>query len=92
MTSEIPDPEPGDPAASVLGSLPRDRLGTRSPRRGPPRSDRGPEAPGERPPPKRSIEELAWGGIAVAAEAATLGVRLANRLFEAGAGRQRPPR
>jgi hypothetical protein len=29
------------------------------------------------------LEDLAWAGIAVAAEAATLGVRLAGRAFEA---------
>jgi hypothetical protein len=29
------------------------------------------------------VEDLAWAGVAVAAEAATLGVRLAGRAFEA---------
>ena len=32
------------------------------------------------------LEELAWAGIAIAAEAATLGLRLANRALEAMRG------
>ncbi len=47
----------------------------------------------EQPPPQRapeaaesgrgSVEEVAWAGITVAAEAATLGVRLVSRALEA---------
>lgn len=96
MTSEIPDQaEPGEPAASVLGSLPRDRPGTRSPRRPTSRGERAPgssEADDQRSQSaKHSIEDLVWAGIAVAAEAATLGVKLANRMLEAGSERQGPP-
>jgi hypothetical protein len=46
----------------------------------------GPEGPAESDRPEGEanggLEELAWAGIAVAAEAATLGVRLAGRAFE----------
>jgi len=31
----------------------------------------------------KGVEDLAWAGVAVAAQAATVGVRLANRAFEA---------
>ena len=37
------------------------------------------EAPGDGP---AGLEDLAWAGVAVAAEAATLGVRLATRAVE----------
>jgi hypothetical protein len=33
--------------------------------------------------PGRGIEDVAWAGVAAAAEAATIGVRIANRAFEA---------
>jgi hypothetical protein len=54
-------------------------------------SDPGGEAPRAEPPPQPAgqagqmggVEDLAWAGVAVAAEAATLGVRLAGRAFEA---------
>ena len=36
--------------------------------------------------PAGGIEELAWAGVAAAAEAATLGVRLATRALEAARG------
>jgi hypothetical protein len=42
--------------------------------------------PAEPPEPDEQghgVEELAWAGLAAAAEAATLGVRLANRAMEA---------
>ena len=56
-----------------------------------PRCDRPPErsagAEPETPPPAEAehggVEDLAWAGIAVAAEAATLGVRLLSRAVEA---------
>ena len=48
---------------------------------------RSPEAEPESPPPAGAehggVEDLAWAGIAVAAEAATLGVRLLSRAVEA---------
>jgi len=43
-----------------------------------------PEAePPESGPGRGSVEEVAWAGITVAAEAATLGVRLVSRALEA---------
>lgn len=64
-----------------------------------PRPQAGPAPATERPPPPprpetsaeaetaprapRGLEDAAWAGIAVAAEAATIGVRLANRALEA---------
>lgn len=83
--------EQQEPEASVLGSLPRERPGRRSPRRQ--AGDRGPATVEQRrrgvteqaeDEPARGVEDLAWAGIAVAAEAATLGVRLANRVLGAG--------
>jgi hypothetical protein len=66
------------------------------PKRSVPRSPRGeptqpprqaPAAEPEAPPPAGQehggVEDLAWAGIAVAAEAATLGVRLLSRAVEA---------
>ena len=60
----------------------------RSPRGGSTRPPgRSPEAEPESPPPAGAehggVEDLAWAGIAVAAEAATLGVRLLSRAVEA---------
>jgi hypothetical protein len=60
----------------------------RSPRAGSSRPPgRSPEAEPESPPPAGAehggVEDLAWAGIAVAAEAATLGVRLLSRAVEA---------
>jgi len=50
------------------------------------RAASGPEDPAPEPPATDEegggIEELAWAGVAAAAEAATLGVRLANRALE----------
>lgn len=39
--------------------------------------------PEAEPEPSGGLEEIAWAGVAAAAEAATLGVRLANRALEA---------
>ncbi|MEK6271898.1 MAG: hypothetical protein AABM42_04540 [Actinomycetota bacterium] len=60
----------------------------RSPRGGPTRPPgHSPAAEHETPPPAGAehsgVEDLAWAGIAVAAEAATLGVRLLSRAVEA---------
>jgi hypothetical protein len=53
---------------------------------------RPPPAEPETPPPaggeRGGVEDLAWAGIAVAAEAATLGVRLLSRAVESV---RRPP-
>lgn len=88
------------PTGSVFGNLPRDRPGTRSPRRaaspggGARRKGAEPEEPGPPQGDERTvkgtevhgIEDLAWAGVAIAAEAATLGVRLASRAIEAVRG------
>ena len=54
---------------------------------GPPRDEEVPAGPPPdepTPAPERGgVEDLAWAGIAVAAEAATLGVRLLSRAMEA---------
>ena len=48
----------------------------------PPGAEReAPVAP-ETAPRIQSVEDLAWAGIAVAAQAATVGVRFASRVFE----------
>jgi hypothetical protein len=48
----------------------------------PPRASSSPdEAPAE--PEGGGLEDIAWAGVAAAAEAATIGVRLANRALEA---------
>ena len=51
--------------------------------------DREPEPRGAEDRPEATsggLEDLAWAGIAAAAEAATLGIRLANRALEAMRG------
>jgi hypothetical protein len=65
-------PSPEDDAERVLaGSRPGDR------------SQEDPDAPPDGSEEDGGgIEELAWAGVAAAAEAATLGVRLANRALE----------
>lgn len=70
-----------------------------TPKAAPPPRDQAPKPPRASPPPRppaddrpdaetgegqrAGLEEIAWAGVAAAAEAATLGVRLANRAFEA---------
>jgi hypothetical protein len=77
----------------VFGSLPDSRPALRSPRRRGGEQAGGAETPppvarSEAPEPEAragggSVEDLAWTGIAVAAEAATLGVRLLTRAVDA---------
>jgi hypothetical protein len=57
----------------------------REPARGPEPSEPGPSAtpPEEEASSRGGIEEVAWAGVTVAAEAATLGVRLFSRALEA---------
>jgi hypothetical protein len=91
--------KPEAPAEGVFGNLPRERPGTRSPRRdarpGGHAETREADTPGPSPPGNegatrgaeiRGVEDLAWAGVAIAAEAATLGVRLANRAIGAVRG------
>lgn len=49
----------------------------------PERSDRPRERPQPHAPAAGGIEDVAWAGVAAAAEAATIGVRLATRALEA---------
>ena len=69
-------------AAQPKPSVPRPPRGgpTRPPGQ-PPAAE--PEAPPPAGPEHGGVEDLAWAGIAVAAEAATLGVRLLSRAVEA---------
>jgi hypothetical protein len=69
-------------AAQPKPSVPRSPQGgpTRPPGQ-PPAAE--PEAPPPAGPEHGGVEDLAWAGIAVAAEAATLGVRLLSRAVEA---------
>jgi hypothetical protein len=62
---------------------PRQRAAT-APRKPapPPAPKREPPAPPEAEGPG-GLEDVAWAGVAVAAEAATIGVRLASRAIEA---------
>jgi hypothetical protein len=69
-------------AAQPKPSVPRSPRGgsTRPPGQSPAAE---PEAPPPAGPEHGGVEDLAWAGIAVAAEAATLGVRLLSRAVEA---------
>jgi hypothetical protein len=80
-----PRPSARDPdrGAAPPGGRPRE-----TPGRGPgppppsrPETAREPEAP--EPGDAPGVEDLAWAGVTVAAEAATLGVRLVSRALEA---------
>ncbi len=83
MSDEPARDEPETPQAGVLGNLPRSRPAVRSPRRREPSprraeaADPAPEDGGGEPP--ADLEALARGGLAVAGEAASLGLRIAGR-------------
>jgi hypothetical protein len=84
--------KPPAPSRSVRSSASRSREQTRKasePRREPAAaSEAAPSAPPPEPgSPRRGIEDVAWAGVTVAAEAATLGVRLLSRAL--GAVRER---
>lgn len=74
-----------DEAGSNPLDPPRQPREKAPPRREPPKAGR--EAPSESQPSRSlgpgSLEDLAWAGVAVTAEAATLGVRLLGRAVEA---------
>jgi hypothetical protein len=76
---------PGRPSRSAAQPKPR-VAGSPQGRAAPP-PGRSPAAEPETPPPAGAehggVEDLAWAGITVAAEAATLGVRLLSRAVEA---------
>jgi hypothetical protein len=66
-----PEPPPAEPAPAVeAGAAPPP----------PPPKPSGPPAPSVQRP--AGLEDLAWAGIAVAAQAATAGVRAASRALE----------
>jgi hypothetical protein len=68
--ASTPRPAPGSPTG---------RTSTKQPAGHPPPESAGPEpASGH-----RGVEDVAWAGVTVAAEAATLGVRLLSRAVEA---------
>jgi hypothetical protein len=79
------------PSGSTKGTGRQGQPAAREQRPAEPRSPRDPggraaESEGATPPmtPEHGgVEDLAWAGIAVAAEAATLGVRLLSRAVEA---------
>jgi hypothetical protein len=75
---EAPAEAPPEPAAEE----PAERERT-TPPPPPRRPDPEPEAEPRGPEHGGGIEEIAWAGITVAAEAATLGVRLASRALGA---------
>jgi hypothetical protein len=72
-----PKPAPPKRAAATRAqpvARPRPRASPQEPER---------RTPEERPDAGGGLEEVAWAGVAVAAEAATIGVRLASRAIEA---------
>lgn len=87
-----------DPQSGVLGNLPRSRPSVRSPRRraaapepgGPNRVDgvTGPETTEAEPKTssQAELEALARGGLTIAGEAASLGLRIAGRAAAAVRG------
>lgn len=81
------EPRAAQAAPHAAGDVPRSAEGTNRECRS---ASGGPPAPGRDPARSRieSVEDLAWAGVAVAASAATAGVRLASRAMDA----LRPPR
>jgi hypothetical protein len=84
---------PGTPGAKTARARTKPKPSRPAPRRPAPAKPRassepaepGPErsAPEGEPPSAGGLEDLAWAGVAAAAEAATIGVRLASRAMEA---------
>jgi hypothetical protein len=82
--SRSPRRRSGDASAPAKAKPPRKRVTAARQKPERPRPEpRAPEpegAPADRP---GGLEDVAWAGVAVAAEAATIGVRLASRAIEA---------
>ena len=76
------------PAGQPKPSVPRATRSRPSARPPPPSPGPEPEGPPATGTEHGGVEDLAWAGIAVAAEAATLGVRLLSRAVEA---ERKPP-
>ncbi len=83
MSDESGREQRSTPQAGVLGNLPRSRPAVRSPRRRetPPQRRAAADPPADRADGGQAaeLEALARGGLAVAGEAAALGLRLAGR-------------
>ena len=95
----LPDSRPGGrsprrdatrkPRAAKAAAKPRAKASTATkpkPKPGPaaaPRPSPPPPEPAAEPESGGGLEDIAWAGVAAAAEAATLGIRLANRALEA---------
>lgn len=76
--------------AGATRPRPAPRAAPSTPAEGPPATPPPPEPQASDPSPPRpdapqggGIEDVAWAGVAAAAEAATIGVRLATRALEA---------
>jgi hypothetical protein len=90
---KLPDSRPGTRSPRRRGGS--ERVAKPAPKSSPAKSETTPkrrpqDAPHQEPEPPlpraAGLEDLAWAGVAVAAEAATLGVRLASRAVEAMRG------
>ena len=76
-------PDPERPSAKPKRAAPRERPAPKQPER--PAAER-PAEPAAEPAAEEQgggLEDIAWAGVAAAAEAATIGVRLASRAIEA---------
>jgi hypothetical protein len=94
-TGEEGSPSAKPRQAKSSAAKPSSKASARSsPRPQPPKPSDPPAAERTKPPPspppspeedssRKGIEEVAWAGVTVAAEAATLGVRLFSRALEA---------
>jgi hypothetical protein len=80
QTPRAPESAPPQAGKAAPPSAPRPDPGTASPSARP-ETAREPEPAGTHDAP--GVEDLAWAGVTVAAEAATLGVRLLSRAIEA---------
>jgi hypothetical protein len=81
-----PRRESGEARASAAAAKPPAPKRTSAPTPPPRAPTASAEKPAEAPTPHQQsggIEDVAWAGVAAAAEAATIGVRLANRALEA---------
>lgn len=78
-----PDPKRPSATAKPKRAAPRERPAPKQPER--PAAERPAEPAADAPAEKQGggLEDIAWAGVAAAAEAATIGVRLASRAIEA---------
>jgi len=78
-----PSRGPAAPAQAGRAVSGEGRRAASPPPRRPAPGDATGEPPGAGAPASGGIEDVAWAGVAAAAEAATIGVRLATRALEA---------